>query len=490
MEVVALQERTRRLPWLRLGLLGTLAASECLYALAAFWAFPLLSNGSQLTDLTGLTGQQPAAGVVIVFGLAALFSLYGLAAWLLPRSGRAAAVVVLGGAALLSFTLVFLYPVTAMDVYNYAVEGHILSFDHLNPLTTPPASAVGDAFVLYAGSWSSSPSPYGPVWLTISRIIAHLAGSDVVLAVLIFKAMAAAAVWLTTALLFLAGQRHLSTTNAARGALLFGWNPLVQIELVGNGHNDAVMILLGVGGLLLFGWARRRLKERSAATAPAIGIATAALVASVLVKFLTAPALPLAMVSLATDRHVTRRRRCAALLICAVVAVATAVLAYAPFWSGSATFLRLRQADSNYLASIPALAILLVPASIGWLLYARALVLGTTAAVSLWYLMRGRCSLGVALFEITFVGILVVDHFAGWYVPLLLALAVLSRDSRRCWRAVALTLTATITTPLWAYYWPLNQATTDLKSFHLILVPLTFLPPLLIALRQAWVDRT
>ena len=66
---------------------------------------------------------------------------------------------------------------------------------------------------------------------------------------------------------------------------------------------------------------------------------------------------------------------------------------------------------------------------------------------------------------------------------LALVLAVLGRDPARQSRAAVLTFTTTLATPLWAYVWPANQPFLDLLTFHAVLVPLTFLPPLLVGIR-------
>jgi hypothetical protein len=84
------------------------------------------------------------------------------------------------------------------------------------------------------------------------------------------------------------------------------------------------------------------------------------------------------------------------------------------------------------------------------------------------------------------VTILLANHFAGWYVPLLVALAVLAGDAVRQTRAAVLTFTTTLATPLWAYVWPANQPYLDLLTFHAILVPLTFLPPILVSIKWPW----
>ena len=77
------------------------------------------------------------------------------------RTPNHRALFVLGFTALFNVTLTFLYPVTAMDVYNDAIDGNVLGFDGLNPMIYPPTRASDDGFIAFAGSWADSPSPDG-----------------------------------------------------------------------------------------------------------------------------------------------------------------------------------------------------------------------------------------------------------------------------------------------------------------------------------------
>jgi hypothetical protein len=462
-----LRERTPRPSFPVLALLAGIGA-EAIYLLAATGPLSILANGSKLTDLGGLTDHGPLAAALVTLGIIALFGLYGLALWAFARWERFGLALALGGALAFSATLVFLYPATAMDVYNYAVQGHIVTFNHLNPLVNSPSQASGDAFVAYAGSWSESTSPYGPFWIGLSSLDALIAGNNVVLAIVLLKALAAMAVVTTSALLAVAaGPRGPRAATLAAAA--FGWNPLVLIELVGNGHNDSVMTALLVLAMLLL--ARRHFAS-----------GMAALSASIFVKYLTITAVPFYLLDEIADRARPLEARLAAIgRSCIVLAVATAV-AFAPFWAGLDTLARVRQVDNNYLASIPALAILLDGAALPWMMIAQIVVVGGVAlwqAVSLW---RGRATPERAIFEVSFAVILVATHFAGWYLPLLVAVAVFVGDRWLLARAVVFSFTAALTIPIWAFAYPWTQPALGLLAFHEIVVPLTFVPPLAVIL--------
>src|SRR6185437_525233 len=250
----------------------------------------------------------------------------------------------------------------------------------------------------------------------------------------------------------------------------------VQLEMVGNGHNDAVMVFVLVAALVLL------TKKHAILGAAGIG-------ASVLIKFLTLGAVPLFLLAEVLAPARSRRVRVMRVAASAVIMIGLAVVAYAPFWTGLATIERAQAVDADYLSSIAALVILLVPDSINWLGIAKLAIL---AAVFLWQansLRLGRANLAQATFEVLFVTILVASHFAGWYLALLVAVAVLAGDRWIQARMVLFTFTTTLTTPLWAYLWYWNQDWMSMTTMHLIVVPLIFLPPLLVAVLAMWRPR-
>jgi len=446
------------------------AITEALYLAAVVGPFSLLSNGSRLTDLGGLTGHGWPAAVLVSVGLLVLFVLYGTAIWQLLRYPKLDSRLVLGGTILFCLTLVFLYPVTAMDIYNYAVQGHVVASYHLNPLITAPASVQGDPFISYAGIWANSASPYGPFWIAITALDAAIVGPNIIPAVLLLKMLSAVGVVATTALLKTAAEERGSRRGAVAAAL-FGWNPLVLIELVGNGHNDAVMIALCLFSLVLL------TRHQATFGAPALA-------ASVFVKYLTAVAVPYYFLSQIADGRRSVRTMLSAMGGSVLSFVVITAVVYAPFWAGPATFERVRQVNDNYLASLPALAILLLPNAAFELTAARLAIVGLVGIWQTWAILHRRTTVERAVFETYFAVLLVATHFAGWYLPLLIALGVLSADRWLVARAVVFSVTALLTTPLWTYLFPATQNALSFAQFHLIVVPFTFLPPLALIIVQ------
>ncbi|MBK7202047.1 hypothetical protein [Candidatus Amarolinea dominans] len=57
--------------------------------------------------------------------------------------------------------LVFTYPLTAGDLFDYLALGHLTVFHDANPFTQFPGQFAFDPFVRYA-AWRFFPSAYGP----------------------------------------------------------------------------------------------------------------------------------------------------------------------------------------------------------------------------------------------------------------------------------------------------------------------------------------
>jgi hypothetical protein len=216
------------------------------------------------------------------------------------------------------------------------------------------------------------------------------------------------------------------------------------------------------------------------------------LTGSILTKYLTLGALPFFLLADVADQpgklrlprpdRVSDRlwRGLVRTVPVSLAALVTAAALFAPYWVGPSTVERVLAVDNNYLASPAALTILLVPDSQHWLTIARWALL---AGVYLWLILRQlRGTIGEqgATFEGLFIMVLCAPHFAGWYLAVLVALAPLVGDGWSMARAAAFSVAASLTVPLWAFVWPAHSATMALLTFHAIIVPLTFGPPLLV----------
>jgi alpha-1,6-mannosyltransferase len=151
-----------------------------------------------------------------------------------------------------SVPLLFGMPLASSDLYSYAAQAQ-LARHGLDPYTTTPADlpavALGKFLDNVAWKWVDTPSPYGPLWVAVSKWVAALTGNHALVSVLLLRLLPFAAIVLTARLLPVLAGRY------ARRADLALWlaigNPLIMVHAVGGGHNDAVMVALIVAGLVL-----------------------------------------------------------------------------------------------------------------------------------------------------------------------------------------------------------------------------------------------
>src|SRR6185437_3570131 len=100
-----------------------------------------------------------------------------------------------------------------------------------------------------AWNWVDTPSPYGPLWVAISKWVAAATGNHALISVLLLRLLPFAAVLLTARLLPVLAHRF--AKRAGRALWVAVANPLILVHAVGGGHNDAVTVALMVAGLVL-----------------------------------------------------------------------------------------------------------------------------------------------------------------------------------------------------------------------------------------------
>lgn len=186
----------------------------------------------------------PLAREVFYLGLAALS-----AAWL--GLGRRASSV----AALRWIAAVWCVPLAAgpvlfsHDVYSYLAQGDILHLG-LNPYHAAPA-VLGRSPFLAAVSpfWRHTTAPYGPLFLGAVELIVSVTGSHLIAGVLLVRLLDLVGVVLIGA--FAPRLAAAVGADPARATWLTVLSPLVLLELVSAGHNDALMVGLLLAGVTL-----------------------------------------------------------------------------------------------------------------------------------------------------------------------------------------------------------------------------------------------
>jgi hypothetical protein len=138
------------------------------------------------------------------------------------------------------------------DVYSYLALGTLVHVG-LNPYHDAPSvlAGLGHGHVLAAVSpfWRHTTAPYGPLFLGLSGLIVSVTGSHLIAGVLVIRLFELAG--LVIGAVFVPRLARALATDPARAIWLALLSPLALLELVGAGHNDALMIGLLIAGVTL-----------------------------------------------------------------------------------------------------------------------------------------------------------------------------------------------------------------------------------------------
>ena len=136
-------------------------------------------------------------------------------------------------------------PLFSRDVYSYFVQGKLV-LSGGDPYTQGVASIPGWFRDGVDPMWQYAPTPYGPMFLSLSRGVAAFVGDNPYLAVIFFRLIALIGVALLAyyvpRLAFHCG------IDASKALWLGVMNPLVLMHFVAGAHNDSLMIGLVVAG--------------------------------------------------------------------------------------------------------------------------------------------------------------------------------------------------------------------------------------------------
>lgn len=346
-----------------------------------------------LADIRTFT-PSPLSGLAYAFWLCAMFGLYWLA-FQAVRGGKFP--LIFGSKSTLSLPFILLtttlfalllwqtFPFNATDVYRYVIRGRIQSTYSQSPYTTPPNQFPNDPFASFAGEWADATSPYGPVSEEMAEDLTALSDANLVSGLLLFKAVSALTFLLNTVLiwLLLAGQK---TAVRAAYTLLWAWNPALLLIFIADGHNDGLMILWLLLGLLVM---RRG----------HVSVGFLVMVLAPLTKPIGLLALPFFFLS-AIRKMPTRQQRGKFVLATVLGSVTLVTLAFLPFGSPLALVERLL----HEMAAVPGFSIAVMLLFIGQLfgqtislLSLIGVVLTVTAVVMgiwlLWRTWQGRSPL-------------------------------------------------------------------------------------------------
>jgi alpha-1,6-mannosyltransferase len=446
--------RRRRLVELVVMAVLTVAA----YAVLWFAQRSLWTNGLDAT--AGMSYPRPGADVgaggeqavaVIVLGacVTALFVWAAVRASAFSRAGLAWPLLSVFG--LVAACLYLTTPTLSIDAYSYLSHGYLAATPGSNPYVDRSASVAGSPYgaQLLAQGWQAvhPQTPYGPLWTLIERLAYSLSGGNVYAGILLIKLPVLLA-FIGTALLIRAFLMRTNRQRALRGTLLYVANPLILVELVGEGHNDGVMAFFLVLAIV-------------AASRRWAFVAILAVAAAVLVKLNALPlAVPILVALIAMRRSLSRV--VLGIVAGGAAAAAGAVLLIAPYWVGAATFVGLQASGAptpgdsvaGWLSSAfgvdpsgvsPAASTGIAPGTVVQLVLVGLLILSTAAVSIMATTVRGLVR---ACGIVSIVIVLLLPLEWPWYATLPAAILPLGAGAADLIAIVAFTLGSRLVAPI------------------------------------------
>ena len=471
------------LAWTPTRSLAALGAASALVYLSAFtlrWPLWRLYDQPYL-DYTWLSQYTPRGQAIYLGAFALLFALQ-YAAYRATRCADDAGLfpLILGGQVAFGLLLVGIYPVAALDIYDYLMYGRIVLVYGGNPFTQPPAD-FPDPLVGFS-PWPREASVYGPIWLLVSLVPTALAGDSLLGGLVLFK-LTALATYVACSLAIWDLIARLRPALAPSGTLLFAWNPLLQFEIAGNGHNDAAMLLFVLLAIRALVAGPRLL------VFPLFG-------AAVLTKLLAialGPAFLLGLLRVGAPW----RRVAVWVLGGGAIAAALAVVLYLPFWEGTRT-LHFLTRGNWFTASFPTMLREYLRQTrefeeagrLAATLTGGAFGLYVVARLASWWLSERSAPRAAgswdgwlsAAHDVTFVYLaFACIWWEPWYLTWLVGLAALRPDRLLHDRALLFCYGGVINYVVFKYVWPVFQPMTYTQIMGISVVAIFGLPLLHLA---------
>ena len=209
------------------------------------WGWTLITVAALITAAG--SAQHPSTWPVFV--AASVGAGGGL--WVLWRRDVLSTGEILVGAVLLRLAFFPLLPGLSDDMFRYVWDGW-LQWEGINPYRYAPSAPELASLQESALYGHLNSADYYSVYPPISQLVFAVGGaaseSSWTVSYFVIKAV--------FVLFELAGLFLLSRLTAARNLLLYAWNPLVLVEVAGQGHTEAAVVPFLVGAV----WAVRRQK--------------------------------------------------------------------------------------------------------------------------------------------------------------------------------------------------------------------------------------
>lgn len=313
----------------------------------------LLPIPTNLHILQNSNGSQKATGFIeFLLVLLVTFAIYAIYALYLKKqedhllhTHRNAILFVIGITMIIAAYIYIFTPATlSEDIYLYADYGRIILIHHANPYFVPPIHFSHDPILQFV-HWKTVLAIYGPVWMLVCAFLAFFAGTAPLKVFIVFRIFVCIIHFINAFLIFsILRTRGCSTRTILIGTLLYALNPLILFESGLGGHNDILVAMFVLLGILFAFQADKKEKPSVIHYIPAL----IALTLAVLVKFTIIPIVVLFIVmlffkasaSLKIKELSTSKRWLSALftaLVASATCLAVAILFYGPFWIGHST---------------------------------------------------------------------------------------------------------------------------------------------------------
>lgn len=399
--------------------IGCAAVSVAAWVIVAQWYSLFERHDAPKFSFGQLPGRFSATPVRVTTGLFVLLSVSYLIGYLaLPRIRRlsyTALGVLVGLFLALLAVQTALYPIGALDVFNYIMWLKLEFHYNLNPYVDTLVQFEGEPLLPWV-FFHRVTLFYGPAWLLLTGLPLLPLGYESVMASLVALKVLNAALLVATGLLI---YRYRGGGKAGRlSAYLFVANPLILFEAIGNAHNDLLMTTFIVAAALA-------LQRQSLLAGPL-------LMTAALVKVFAIVLAPVFIAAALYARWPPRR-------IAATMgwALALAVLLIAPFWADGQMYDNLRYSLERSQIYNSASPYALVreylqdrdasEATIDWVRRAGLALFGLLTLAISWRVWRGRPA-EPALADVMFLFMLLVSLLYPWYLIPLIALLALRPD--------------------------------------------------------------
>lgn len=462
------ERRTTQWWWLVVAAIVSGAVYAVYVARYAFLPYNLYARRIYIFDVVGLNG----VGLSIYLGGLGLLFAAAIAAWravsAMPDT-RFPSAWAIAPPILFAVLLTVTMPLNSRDLFHYIMEGRILSQYGGNPLVTAPSAFPNDPLIQFS-NWKNYPSPYGPLWVLLAAAVTFVARNSLLASVVLFKLVSLVGYLATAAFIWRA--RRAGRATALAPTVLWLWHPLVLLELIGNGHNDSLMLAFLAGAFYC------QVTGRPRAALLAVTVAA-------LVKYTALPFLPLLLWH--QVRGVPRwRERLRVVLRTGGPVVVVIVAALAPFWVGPRTLGFVRESEQFY-ASLPHFVRTLLRQELakGQATTVVRFVAGGVLLAGYWVLMARTSSVWEsflrAAYWLTVLLLVTWSFFVPWYVTWLILAAAVGGWVRAGWQVWLFGLAAELSYIV-QFYLPIRRPGTSLEQRSAITALVVFIPLLLVLL--------